>query len=303
VVAREASVKVLELFSGIGGCAAAVEGFGEVVAAVDHDKAAQLTYAHNFDHPQHTWNLAGAKAAQFAPYQEALWWMSPPCQPFTVRGKRRDLDDPRCQALVRVLSIIETLKPPAVAMENVPSFRQSRARDRVLATLRGAGYSLREHTWCSSELGIPNFRTRYYMVAVRGELPAIAPAEPVGRPLSAYLDPTPAEDLFLDPELVERYRRALPVSDPSRATATTCCFTSAYGRSMVYSGSYVRDGGGIRRLAPHEIGRLLHLPQHFRFPDEISRQKAWSLVGNSVSVPVIRRLLATLPNSVPFAKA
>ena len=86
-------MRVVELFAGIGGCSAALPPDCDVVQAVDQSPYAHAVYSHNFAHRYDTFNLAGLRPGQL---EEAdLWWMSPPCQPFTVRGRQRDLDDPR----------------------------------------------------------------------------------------------------------------------------------------------------------------------------------------------------------------
>ena len=39
----------------------------------------------------------GARAEELAAFGADLWWLSPPCQPYSVRGRGRDLDDPRAR--------------------------------------------------------------------------------------------------------------------------------------------------------------------------------------------------------------
>jgi hypothetical protein len=69
------------------------------------------------------------------------------------------------------------------------------------------------------------------------------------------------------------------------------CFTAAYGRSHVRSGSYIRTASGVRRFSPFEIARLLGFDRSFRLPPQLSLHKAWRLVGNSLSVDVVRMMV------------
>ena len=62
--------------------------------------------------------------------------------------------------------------------------------------------------------------------------------------------------------------------------AITSCFTSAYGKSPVRSGSYLITSDGLRRFSPEEILRLLGFPRWFSLPPELRPRTAWKLVGN-----------------------
>ncbi|MFT4624861.1 MAG: site-specific DNA-cytosine methylase [Myxococcota bacterium] len=283
-------MKWLELFAGIGGASAALRGHGEVVRAVDQSPYAVQVYRHNFPHPVESWNIAGARAAQLEGAD--AWWMSPPCQPFTVRGAVRDLDDPRCRPLLRLFELLPVVRPQVLALENVAGFRTSRARLHVLKVLSDAGYHSRELELCPTSLGVPNRRRRYYLVASLQPLPEHPPLRSTDRPLAAYLDAAPDPSLYVEPALIDRYRHALPVVDAEDPDAITFCYTSAYGRSPVHSGSYVRDRVGVRRLDPSEILRLLCFPEDYRLPVDVDRARAWGLVGNSLSVAAVRHVLA-----------
>ncbi|RMH21013.1 MAG: DNA cytosine methyltransferase, partial [Acidobacteria bacterium] len=157
--------RVLELFCGIGGVAAAVAGRAEVVAAVDVNRHALAVYRHNFDHPVVAATLESLPAARLAAWEADLWWLSPPCQPFTRRGLGRDLDDARARSLVALIDRLARLTPPWVALENVPGFRGSRAHALLRRTLERAGYHVAERLLCPTELGVPNRRRRFYLVA------------------------------------------------------------------------------------------------------------------------------------------
>ena len=289
--------RVLELFCGIGGCAAAVDGRARVVAAVDVNPNALAAYARNFPHPVSARSLESLPAAAFRAWDADLWWLSPPCQPFTERGRRRDADDPRARPFLTVIARIAEVRPRYVALENVPGFAGSQVHARLLRTLERAGYgSVRERLLCPSELGVPNRRQRYYLVASRDALrPLPPPPSPPPRPLETYLDAEEPPGLRVAPELLERYAGALHVVDAGDPRTVTACFTSAYGRSFVRSGSYLRVDGHVRRFSPSEVLRLLGFPAAYGLPPELPPRKAWALAGNSLSLAPLRATLAAIP--------
>ncbi len=294
-----AKLRVLELFCGLGGAAVALGDRAEVAAAVDIHQGALAVYRHNFPHPTLARTLETLSAAELAAFAANLWWLSPPCQPFTVRGQRRDDLDPRSRALLALVPRIAEVKPPLLALENVPGFAGSRTHARLLAGLTQAGYTVAETELCPSELGWPNRRRRFYLVASQvGLLEPCLPAEPPPSLADCLLwgpdEPFPGE-LVVSPELVSNYHHALDVVDAVDPAAVTACFTSAYGRSPVRSGSYLRTTTGLRRFAPAEILRLLGFPAAYRLPPTLPTSLGWRLAGNSLSVPAVRWVLSRLP--------
>lgn len=304
-------LRVLELFCGIGGCAAALAGRARVTAAVDVSRVALGVYARNFPgHPLAPRTLESITAADLRRWRADLWWLSPPCQPFTRRGHGRDDDDPRSRGLLALIPLLAAERPPFVALENVPGFAGSRTRARLAAALDGAGYRTWEDELCPSVLGVPNRRRRYFMVASREGDPAPPAPPPAPSRLADHLDPVPEPGLEVDPELLGRYRGALDLVAADDPGAVTACFTAAYGRSPVRSGSYLvedaeaswngdglgRDPGGrVRRFSPAEVLRLLGFPPGFTLPPELPRATGWRLAGNSLSLPAARAVLAGVP--------
>lgn len=286
---------ILELFAGIGGCAAAHRGPAGAAVAIDQDEAAHQVYVHNHPHPAFRRNLASVRPDYLAGFGADLWWMSPPCQPHTVRGRGRDVDDPRSASLLNLLHCIAVCEPRAVALENVPGFAGSRAHARLTATLRQHGYAWHEQLICPTELGVPNERRRFYLAATRHGSPPSFDLTPLPRrALRHYLDREVDPELAVPAELLRRYGTALPVVDADDPDAVTHCFTSAYTRSPVYAGSYLLQGGVVRQLSPDEILRLLGFEPPLRWPPAVSRAKRYKLVGNSLSVTVVQRVLRGL---------
>ncbi len=292
-------MRVLELYCGIGGCAAALGEAATIVAAIDVNRVALGVYRQNFPHPTVASLVESMPIDRLRRWHADLWWMSPPCQPFTRRGLRRDVDDPRAQTLLAVLERVAEVRPAYLGFENVPGFEGSRAHDRLLATLEDAGYrSVVERTLCPTDFGVPNRRRRYYLLAARGKLlaPAVpAPPRAAGAELGQYLDPDPDPALAVEPDLIERYRGALHLVRAGDPGAVSHCFTSAYGRSIVRSGSYLATGTGVRRFSPAEILRLLGFPAGYRLPADLRLENGWRLAGSSLSIVAVRSLLSAIP--------
>jgi site-specific DNA-cytosine methylase len=308
---------VLELFCGLGGCAETlrqqVPDRHRIAAAVDINHLALAAYRHNFPHhPVLQRSIQGLSAQALADFGADLWWLSPPCQPFTRRGRRLDDADPRAQPLLHLTDRIAEVRPPYLALENVPGFESSRCRQRLLAVLEDAGYTVRETLLCPSQLGWPNRRQRYYLLASRvSELSDIAGASGPPRPTRSLrslleLEPMAARDpdLLVGPRLTSSYFHALHRVRGDDPAAVTACFTAAYGRSPVRSGSYLEleptaSSPGtlppLRRFSPQEVLRLLGFGKSFDLPPDLSLANGWRLVGNSLSVPAVRHVLAAVP--------
>ncbi len=300
--------RVVELYCGIGGCAAALQATSgdparghsrattQTIAAIDINRGALNVYAYNYPHPTFPALLEFLRLERLRRWDAHLWWMSPPCQPFTQRGHQRDLDDPRTKTFLAVIDHIAAVRPRYVALENVPPFRESRVRRHLIETLEESGYtSLHECLLCPSDFGIPNRRQRYYLVAGRGPLLPFPTPRHRSRPLATYLDSASSPDLEVDPELIERYGHSLHLVRANDPDAVTHCFTSAYGRSPVRSGSYLEHATGVRRFSPGEILRLLGFPPSYQLPPDLPLANAWRLVGNSLSITPVQSVLAAIP--------
>lgn len=289
-------LRVLELYCGIGGCAAALAATPARITAVDVNRLALGVYGHNFDHRTIPSLVESLSVDRMRRWGADLWWMSPPCQPFTRRGRQRDLDDPRAATLLAALERLGQARPRYLAFENVPAFEGSRAHALLHATLRRARYlSIQEASICPTEFGVPNRRRRYYLVAARGELSSFRAPSGDGVELRRCLDPDPCPELAVEPSLIERYRAALHVVRADDPRAVTACFTSAYGRSPVRSGSYLATDTGVRRFSPQEILCLLGFPASYRLPVDLPLANAWRLVGGSLSIVAVRAVLAAIP--------
>jgi len=301
------TIRALELFCGIGGFAAAATGTTICVAgAVDQSPAALEVYRLNFPgHDAWQLNLENVTADELEVFGADFWWLSPPCQPYTVRGAGRDTEDPRALSFRRILDVMTRMKdeslPSHLALENVEGFTRSEMRKRLVDLLSNRGFQIQECMLCPTELGVPMRRPRYYLMASRRRLtpPVVIVGMPL-RPLGDYLDGGSGNgaphELHVGGDVLAKFGKGFRIVDPKDPQAYTTCFTSGYGRSLMHAGSYLQCAGGVRRFAPEEIARLLHFPEGFRFPDRMTLRKKWHLVGNSLSVAAVRKVLEAFPD-------
>ncbi len=194
---REKGVRLAaDLFSGAGGLSLGLEAAGyQVVLAADTDAEAVETHRHHFGGLVLDWDLGDTgNVAEIGRLVAAagveLLAGGPPCQPFSKAGRskirhrvRHGLRDPRDERrdLWRsFLEVVRVARPPAVVMENVPDM----ALDREMFILRAMvheleelGYAVEERLVDTSRYGVPQFRQRLILVALRDRVAFSWPEE------------------------------------------------------------------------------------------------------------------------------
>lgn len=298
-------MRVLELFSGIGAVASVFVSTEtrqfepwRPVAAFDINQSAATVYRANFSTPVFVEEVSSLSADRLREFGCDLWWMSPPCQPYTRRGLQRDVEDRRAKPLLHLIEMLRQSPPPFLALENVIGFEDSSAYLKLKRTLEELGYDVAKINLCSTMFGVPNLRPRFFLAASRVnsvilEMPPATRTKTVAEFLDGDDDVRRSNhSLEVEAELIEKYRAAINVCTP--ASTMTRCFTSAYGHSIVRSGSYLKTENGFRRFSPSEVSRLLGLPSGFVLPNQLTTVQLWKLLGNSVSVPCVSWVLNAL---------
>lgn len=114
-----------------------------------------------------------------APRIPLLFAICAPCQPFT-RLSRKELSNERKEGrerdsnlLRKAASFVRRFKPELVLSENVAGIKDPRfggVWDDFRKTLEKAGYATGTKVVCTSKFGIPQFRKRSILIAVRRDL-------------------------------------------------------------------------------------------------------------------------------------
>ncbi|HJW32912.1 MAG TPA: DNA cytosine methyltransferase [Holophagaceae bacterium] len=283
---------MLELFSGIGGWRYALPPSATVVAAYDVSPAANATYALNHGEAPRPRELATIPTRELADLGADTWVLSPPCQPYCRMGLKADLADARARAFLRLLEILEEAPPERLVLENVEGFLESQSHARLTGLLDGLGFRRRALRLCPTALGVPNQRPRVYVLASRGPLPEPSFPGVAPRPLADYLDGVVDPALYLPEPVRAKHWMGLDLARPEDRRSS--CFIGGYGQRFVGSGSFLVTEQGVRRFSPREVGRLLGLPEGFRFPENLSLEKRYKLLGNGLSIPAARWVLSHL---------
>ncbi len=255
----------IDLFAGAGGMSLGFEQAGfDVVAAVEYDPVHAATHAYNFPASEVLCRdvasldaataLAAARRGHERMYPGVEWpghidaiIGGPPCQGFSTGGKREDGDD-RNRLLLAFVSLVESLKPKVLCLENVVGLLETRfddVREEAFRRLTRAGYELSgttEPVDCVS-FGVPQRRRR---VVVLGRLGGPAPGRP--QPVPTRLSVRDALDGLPSPSSYPALRSSdvamLTPEDADGRVRTT----STYARRLAGLDSIPGDCGFDRRV-------------------------------------------------------
>lgn len=306
-------LQALEFFSGIGAFRALAPEFGiTVVSAYDQSAEANFVYRSNFNEKPCARNLDTISGAEL-PASE-LWWLSPPCQPFTRRGKQESGSDSRSFALFNLLRLLPEKQPQYLALENVLGFAGSDVEEHLLRVLNSLDYEHAILELCPLRLGIPMKRPRLFYLArkksnagsywpdgnyrkFQASQAVLFSAGSKEGELHYYLKEAFDSDkeLQLSGKILERFADSLNIIERHNLAARTICFTSGYGKSLKASGSYIRvSPEKVRHFHPAEILSLFGFPAEFILPEELGLRAGWRLCGNSIDLHSLRLVLSIL---------
>jgi|9_EtaG_2_1085328.scaffolds.fasta_scaffold04731_2 DNA (cytosine-5)-methyltransferase 1 len=156
-------MKVIDLFSGIGGFSLGLESTGgfETVQFVEYDKWCQKILAKNFPNVPITGDIRNYEGQRADVVTGGF-----PCQPFSVAGKRKGTDDNR-HLWPEMLRVIKASKPRWVIGENVrnlTSIQEGMVFEQVCTDLENEGYEVQSFIIPASAVEAPHQRYRVWIV-------------------------------------------------------------------------------------------------------------------------------------------
>lgn len=159
-------INCIDLFSGCGGLSLGFEQAGfNVVAAYDNWQPAINVYKKNFSHPIYDLDLTNEDKAieEISKYSPDLIMGGPPCQDFSSAGKR-DISLGRADLTYHFTNIVCSIQPEWFVMENVEQIKKSHILKDIVFQFIDKGYGLSAAILDASYCGVPQARTRFFLV-------------------------------------------------------------------------------------------------------------------------------------------
>ena len=285
-------MRVCSLFSGIGGIDLGFQQAGfDIVWANEFDHDAATTYRVNFGDKY----LVEKDIRQVNPHDIPdfdVLVAGFPCQPFSIAGKKKGFGDPRGNLFFEIGRIIDIKRPSIVFLENVENLIEHDDGKTFLViynTLAQFGYAVKYKVLDSLD----------YDQCARFNYP-----EPIERTvqLNDILDRSVKhDDIYYYNESSFYYDEMLKTVTDNRALYKIndhgvsprkhfiCPTLTANMGTYPDRVPIIKDDYGIRKITPLECLALQGFPKDFMFKG-ISLNSAYKQCGNSVVVPVIRRI-------------
>lgn len=315
----------VDLFSGIGGFHQALKELGgQCVAACEIDPAARETYQKNHQIRE---DLFFEDIYDINPYDvpdHDVLCAGFPCQPFSISGHHKALQDDRSNVLFPLFDIIRASEPSAVILENVKHIKhvsEGRVFKHIIEKLEDLGYNVHPLLLNAQNFGVPQNRERWLFVAVKAAPMEIVAPNSKSKPLKEFLDPHSEEFVFLEepftkivnPKIQKSglifcgYRnKSIRKKGVRKGTESLSRVHKQPNRiysvegihptipSQESSGRFwiMLENGSVRKLTVGECFRIMGFPEDFVKP--VSNGKLYNQIGNSVCVPMIKNIASQI---------
>lgn len=314
--ANKEKYSIAAFFSGVGGIELGFEQTGEfrVVYANEFDKNARKTYALNYPNTfLDSRDIHAVDPDEIPSETVDLIVGGFPCQAFSIAGYRKGFDDDRGDLFFELLRMIEVKKPRAIFIENVKNM-VGHDHGNTFKVIREAltenNYFIKWKVLNGKDYGnIPQNRERIYIVGFDNQeaydLFEFPEEVKLTTTLKDIIDFSSEEDsafyyedgkqrfyselkLAMDrQDTVYQWRRQYVRENKSGVVPTLTANMGTGGHNVPL---ILTDSGKIRKLTPKETFNAQGYPKDFKLPDGLANSHLYKQAGNSVVVPVIKRI-------------
>jgi DNA (cytosine-5)-methyltransferase 1 len=294
----------VDLFSGAGGMSQGFiqAGFKPIIG-IEINPIASATYQKNF--PQCLHICGDIKDFQPLKFLEQLnnpeihlVVGGPPCQGFSVAGKRQE-NDPRNYLFQEFIRIVDQIQPWYVVMENVPgilTMKQGKIKNNIFQCFHKIGYTVSVAILETAAFGVPQIRPRAIFIANRfnqkNPYPKAQLLPHEYKAIESVISDLPADQTI--PEINHQWTRhsseymeRLALVAPGESLYKT--YADAFKRQYLGKPSMtIKENHGGTHIHPYlnrvisarEMARLQSFPDSFIFQGTM--KKAMWQIGNAV---------------------
>lgn len=319
---------IAAFFSGVGGIELGFEQTNEfrVVYANEFDKYARETYSLNYPDTK-----LDARDIHIVPADEVVDQDGNdnidivvggfPCQAFSIAGYRKGFEDDRGDLFFELLRIIEAKKTKAIFVENVKNM-VSHDHGNTFKVIREAltenNYFIKWKVLNGKDYGnVPQNRERIYIVGFDNkeaydlfEFPEEIELTTSLRDIIDFGDKK--DELYYYREGKQRFFDELKLTMTSQDTVyqwrrqyvrenkngVVPTLTANMGTGGHNVPLILTDSGEIRKLTPKETFNVQGYPKSFKIPENVSNGQLYKQAGNSVVVPVIKRIATNISKAL-----
>ena len=312
-------MRVAGFFAGVGGIELGFEQAGfDIVWSNEIDEKAGITFKANHKAHLVIEDIKNINSNDVPDVDVIVGGF--PCQAFSIAGYRKGFEDERGEIFFQLARIIKDKIPRIIFIENVKNLLghdKGNTFKVIKETLECYGYNLKTMILNASEYGnIPQNRERIYIIGFRDE--------------DDFKNFRSIEPIMLETKISDIIDYNKKVEDKFYYTKDNCSFYETLKNDVTsvdtlyqWRRVYVREnksnlcptltanmgtGGhnvpivltkyGIRKLTPKECFLFQGYPEDFIVPSNVAQSHLYKQAGNSVVVPVIKRLATEIMKAV-----
>lgn len=297
-------IRFIDLFCGIGGFRVAFEEACEevdvnaqCVFSSDIDKFARDSYEANFGERPHG-DITQIDEKNI-PDHDVLF-AGFPCQPFSIIGQMKGLNDTRGTLFFDIARIIKEKEPKAFILENV---KQLVGHDKgntlkvILKSLKDLGYHVQYSVLNALDYGLPQKRERIVIVGHKEPIlftypDPIKPYKPLTEILETKVDKKHYASDYIKSKRKDSHKSSFyPSIWHENKSGNICSYPYSCALRAGASYNYLLVNGE-RRLTPREMFRLQGFPDWYKIV--VSDGQAKRQAGNAVPVNMIKAVVQKL---------
>jgi DNA (cytosine-5)-methyltransferase 1 len=310
-------------FSGVGAFNQALIRLGieyKEIFACDMDKYARQTFIHNYGEPEYY--PTNVYDREIPSKSIDIYMTSPPCQAFSLAGKRLGKDDKRGILFFNSHEFIQVNKPRYFIFENVKGLLSDDGGKTFSEWVNMLGgksvngvpvifpyedsvpYHLYWKVLNAKEHGVPQNRERVFLIGIRDDEDntfRFPIEEHLNKRLKDVLEDDVADKYFLNNiynnkrlnQTLQKHElpnKEVIIDSYNQSIHEECICIST--RVNASSCTHLWDTKQIRRLTPRECFRLMDFPDTFTWI--VSDSQAYKQAGNSIVVNVLYKILKNL---------